>query len=389
MDILLYDGPEWDQLLPLTYTRPIAELRPGYFTLREKWELVSGRETSLHCRDYLQKKFKHKSKHQGIFINSSVLASKTLWQEIETLSHAEALSRGNEILAFRFDESIDLNQLPHLHLKQVSYSPAKLERPWDLFLTLDEAIKLDFELLGGAQAKNCEVHASQLIGDQIYIAEGAVINGAIINSTFGPVIIGKDAEVMEGSLVRGPLALGDHATLKMGAKIYGASAFGPHCKIGGEVSNSMFQAYSNKGHDGFVGNSVIGAWCNFGADTNVSNLKNNYSEVKVWDYSSGDFINSKQQFCGLLMADHSKTGINTMLNTGSMVGVSSNVFGAGFPPKFIPSFAWGGEKGFEIYELDKAIETAKKVMGRRGIELTAEDTDIMSHIHNKASHFFR
>jgi UDP-N-acetylglucosamine diphosphorylase/glucosamine-1-phosphate N-acetyltransferase len=222
---------------------------------------------------------------------------------------------------------------------------------------------------------------------KIFIEEGASANDTTFNTTTGCIYIGKDAEVMEGSVVRGPFALCEHSVLKMSSKIYGATTIGPHSKVGGEVNNSVVFGYSNKAHDGFLGNSVIGEWCNLGADTNNSNLKNNYANVKLWNYSGENFIDTGLQFCGLIMGDHSKCGINTMFNTGTVAGVSSNIFGSGFPRNFIPSFSWGGAQGFTTYRFEHAIETAQLVMQRRNTELTDNDKDILKYIFDNDEKF--
>jgi len=388
MDLCLFDSSQWETLLPLTYTRSVADLRLGYYSIREKWEHLSTGKVSIHSVDYLSPKYQGKEPYAGIMINSSVLPSLQLWDAIKVLSVNEGLMKDGTVVAYNSSEPIDPIDIPQQDLKEFDAEIIIIKRYWDVFKSLEKAIALDMEILSSKRSSKTELHATEIIGDNIFLGEGVQINGAIINTKTGPVIIGNHAEVMEGSVIRGPFVLGDHSNLKMGAKIYGASSIGPHCKIGGEVSNSMFQGFSNKGHDGFVGNSVIGEWCNFGADTNVSNLKNNYSNVKVWDYGTQSYIDSEQQFCGLCMGDHSKTGINTMLNTGTVVGVSSNVFGSGFPPKFIPSFSWGGESGFSEYDFDKAVDTAKRVMERRNIDLNAIDSDILSHIRQKEGHFF-
>ncbi len=386
MEILLFDGPQWETLLPISYTRPISELKLGYFSIKEKWERLSGAKVLINCRKELSSSYKSTEKHSGLFINASFLPSKPLWEKISQLKDGEAISSKGEMIAFCSDKTIGIDDIQPEKNLEVDIELKQLNYYWDIFKALDDAIHLDFELLGASTHPSSELHAAEIIGDDLFISEGVDISGAIINTKTGPVILGKGAQVMEGVSIRGPLVLGDHSVLKMGAKIYGASSFGPHCKVGGEVSNSFIQGYSNKGHDGFLGNSVIGAWCNFGADTNVSNLKNNYSNVKVWDYKTEGYIDSGEQFCGLCMGDHAKTGINTMLNTGTVIGVSANVFGSGFPPKFIPSFSWGGEK--VEYDLEKALDTARRVMSRRNIELSKADTDILSHIKKKEGHFF-
>ena len=217
--------------------------------------------------------------------------------------------------------------------------------------------------------------------ENIFLEEGAKLTFCTLNASTGPIYIGKDAEIMEGCIVRGALAMCDNSVLKLGAKIYGATTIGPHSKVGGEVNNSVLMGYSNKGHDGFLGNSVLGEWCNLGADTNNSNLKNNYAEVRLWDYNTGRFAKTGLQFCGLMMGDHSKCGINTMFNTGTVVGVSANIFGSGFPRNFIPSFSWGGASGFTVYKTNKVFEVANEVMKRRKISFDDIEKRILENVY--------
>ena len=256
----------------------------------------------------------------------------------------------------------------------------RLNHPWDIFRLNGEVLQSDFVRLTDGKTSAKLNDTNVLIGDEIFLEEGVAVNGAILNADKGPIYLGKDAEIMEGVTIRGPFSLGDHAVVKMGAKIYGPTTIGPYCKVGGEISNSILQAYSNKGHDGFLGNSVIGEWCNLGADTNSSNLKNNYGEVRVWDYEEAKSISTGLQFCGLIMGDHSKSGINTMFNTGTVVGVCANIFGAQFPPKFIPSFLWGGSGQWDLFKMEKAIEVAEKMMSRRQVTFSSEDEKIFQEI---------
>ena len=258
---------------------------------------------------------------------------------------------------------------------------------WDIFSLNDQAIREDFSLLTEGRTSQRLDGSNALIGHQIFVEEGAEVQAATLNSTIGPIYIGKNAEIMEGSVVRGPLALCEGAVLKLSTKIYGATTIGPYSKVGGEVNNSVIFGYSNKGHDGFLGNSVLGEWCNLGADTNVSNLKNNYAEIKLWNYEKGGFKNSGLQFCGMMMGDHSKSGINTMFNTATVVGVSANVYGGGFPRNFIPSFAWGGSEKWIPYRFDKAMEVAEKVMERRKVTLSPEDKDILEEVFNRSEQY--
>jgi UDP-N-acetylglucosamine diphosphorylase/glucosamine-1-phosphate N-acetyltransferase len=257
----------------------------------------------------------------------------------------------------------------------------KINFPWDLFRYNEKALLADYKLLTSKRRSALLSKTNQVVNkSNIFIEKGAKVEFSVLNGSKGPIYIGKDAEIMEGCLIRGPFALCDHAILKMGAKIYGPTSIGPNSKVGGEINNSIFQANANKAHDGFLGNSVIGEWCNIGADSNNSNLKNNYAEVKMWNFTSEKFIPTGLQFCGLVMGDHSKCGINTMFNTGTVIGVSANIFGSGYPRNFIPSFSWGGPQGISVYPLEKAFETADKVFQRRGISFTAMEKKILEHI---------
>jgi UDP-N-acetylglucosamine diphosphorylase/glucosamine-1-phosphate N-acetyltransferase len=262
-------------------------------------------------------------------------------------------------------------------------------RPWDIWGLNAAELEADFDLLTTGR-KSAPVHEScTVIGDRIFLEEGAKATASILNTTTGPIYLAKNAEIMEGCVVRGGLALGEYSALKLGTKIYGATTLGPHSKVGGEVNNSVILGYSNKGHDGFLGNSALGEWCNIGADTNNSNLKNNYDEVKVWSYVSKRFAKTGQQFCGLIMGDHSKSGINTMFNTGTVVGVSANVYGAGFPRNFIASFSWGGPQGTMEYKIDKALDTANRMMQRRGLAVDEVEQEILQSVYEQTAEFRR
>lgn len=390
MNVIFFETNR-ESLLPLVFAKPIAKLRVGITTIEEKWMdflSVSEENISYQTVAYLSKKFKLNTAKENIFINSAFLPSAELIDFLKNeLQQNEALICNDEIVAAKtsleifnsesFENIIDITDFKLLSIHTVT----------DIFTKNHQAIEQDFERLTKNKKSAKANESNTLIGDNIFIEEGATINGAILNSSLGAIYIGKNAEIMEGSLVRGPFALCESATLKMGAKIYGATTIGPHSKVGGEVSNSVIQAYSNKGHDGFLGNSVLGEWCNLGADTNNSNLKNNYGEVKLWNYTSKKLENTGLQFCGLIMGDHTKCGINTMFNTGTVAGFSANIYGGGFHQKFIPSFSWGDNEKSTTYDLDKAIETAEKVMERRGIPLTKEDKAIFAAIHQQTSEY--
>ena len=386
MNYILFDGSARNQLLPFTYTRPVADIRVGILTIREKWEKMLGFTTSTVTEDYLIDKFPMIEMEQNIFINASVLPTKHLVSLIQNLSENKALFIDDEPLAFfaKEDQEIDFETFDVL--PYTNDDILRIENTWDIFKLNGEAIKRDFKLLTTDRESQLIPEMTLAFNkDQIFIEVGAVLPLCSLNANDGPIYIGKDSEIMEGSMIRGPFALCENATIKMGAKIYGATTIGPHSKIGGEVNNCVIFGYSNKGHDGFLGNSVLGEWCNIGADTNNSNLKNNYAEVRLWDYETEGFAKTGLQFCGLMMGDHSKCGINTMFNTGTVVGVSANIFGSGFPRNFIPSFSWGGSAGMITYKTDKAFEVAKVVMSRRDIAFTEVDVQILEHVFEETS----
>ena len=390
MNYILFDGSVRNQLLPFTYTRPVADIRVGILTIREKWEKMLGFTTSTVTEDYLIEKFPMIEMERNIFINASILPSENLVNIIENLSENKALFIGDEPLAFfaAEDEEVDFDTYDVL---EYSYDDIlRIENTWDIFKLNGEAIKRDFELLtSDRESQPIPEMTVAFNKEQIFIEEGAVLPLCSLNANDGPIYIGKDSEIMEGSMIRGPFALCENATVKMSAKIYGATTIGPHSKVGGEVNNCVIFGFSNKGHDGFLGNSVLGEWCNLGADTNNSNLKNNYAEVRLWDYETEGFAKTGLQFCGLMMGDHSKCGINTMFNTGTVVGVSANIFGNGFPRNFIPSFSWGGSAGMITYKTNKAFEVAEVVMSRRNLEFTELDVQILEYVFEETSKWRR
>ena len=386
MNYILFDGSARNKLLPFTYTRTVADIRVGILTIREKWEKMLGFTTSTVTEDYLIDKFPMIEMEQNIFINASILPTENLVNLIQNLSENKALFIDDEPLAFfaKEDQEIDFETFDVI--LYTNDDILRIENTWDIFKLNGEAIKRDFKLLtSDRESQPIPEMTIAFNKDQIFIEEGAVLPLCSLNANDGPIYIGKDSEIMEGSMIRGPFALCENATIKMGAKIYGATTIGPHSKVGGEVNNCVIFGYSNKGHDGFLGNSVVGEWCNIGADTNNSNLKNNYAEVRLWDYETEGFAKTGLQFCGLMMGDHSKCGINTMFNTGTVVGVSANIFGSGFPRNFIPSFSWGGSAGMITYKTNKAFEVAKVVMSRRDIAFTEVDIQILEHIFKETS----
>ena len=390
MNYILFDGPSRNNLLPFTFTRPVADIRVGIFTIREKWEKYLGFTTTTITEDYLSDKFPMVEMEENIMINASYLPNYELAEMVKGLKANQAIFKDEDVIAFftnEAQEDIDFNAYEAIEFNDDSI---KIKHTWDIFSKNGEAIQEDFEFLTRDRKSQPIPSSNNVIHpENIFIEEGASLEFTTLNASFGPIYIGKDTEIMEGVLVRGPLALCEGAVVKMGAKIYGPTTIGPFCKVGGEVTNSVFFENSNKGHEGYLGNSVIGEWCNLGADTNNSNLKNNYAEVRLWDYQTEGFARTGLQFCGLMMGDHSKCGINTMFNTGTVVGVSANVFGSGFPRNFIPSFSWGGHSGFTTYLTKKAFEVAKLVMARRGIEFTEQDAAILEYVFDDTKIFRR
>ncbi len=389
MNIILFDGEVRSQLLPLTYTRPVGNLRIGILTINEKWERTLNASVSYKTEEYLTPKFPMIVSSENILIHGGLCPDGKVEGEIEKLKLGERLVFEEKIIAVHIAEN-DMGNFfegSYSFTKDVIYTDSILiiEHPWDLFAKNAEALEIDFARITNGRESQPISSTNTLIGNRVFLEEGAIVEGAILNSKSGPIYVGKEAEIMEGCLVRGGLALCEHAGLKMGAKIYGATTVGPHSKAGGEVNNSIIYAYSNKGHDGFIGNTVIGEWCNLGADTNTSNLKNNYAKVRVWEYDSGRFADTGLQFCGLIMGDHSKSGINTMFNTGTVIGVSANVFGGGFPRNFIPSFSWGGASGMIEFRYNKAAEVAQAMMGRRGLSYDEVEEGIVKTVFDNTA----
>lgn len=384
MNIILSDTENRDNLLPLTYTRPVGGIRVGIFTFAERWEKIFSNAVSFLTIDYLSKKFPVKIEKTNLIIKAGVFPDTRLIKLLGNLKSGHALISNGKIVAAIVAKE---NVVPIDKLNISDFECFELSRvleinfPYDIFRLNGEIIAFDYELITKNRKTSTPSATNQLIyKENIFIEESAELEGVIINAKNGPVYIGKDTEVMEGSVIRGPFALCHNASVKMGAKIYGPTTIGPYCKVGGEINNSVFLAYSNKAHDGFLGNSVIGEWCNIGADSNNSNLKNDYKEVRLWNYKTKKFDHTGLQFCGLIMGDHSKCGINTMFNTGTVVGVSANIFGSGFPRNFIPSFSWGGPHGFVTYTLPKAFEVADLVMQRRNFDYNIFEKEILSHI---------
>ncbi|MDQ3108796.1 MAG: glucose-1-phosphate thymidylyltransferase [Bacteroidota bacterium] len=390
--LVLFDDDAREQFLPLAWTKPVADFRIGIFTIREKWEQRLKSESTTWTADYLSEiaPFAPDASKQHLWINGRVVPTGELAFEVLSLQPGEALIKGELLIAVNAGHSIEPIQLhvkDHLggdiSVKDTHTSVIVLQRIHDIFRHNGQAIVEDFELVKTTEGGTLST-TNNIIGmHPVYAGNNIIAEACIFNTTKGPIFIGDGAEIMEGSLLRGPLAICAGATIKMGAKIYGDTTIGPGCKVGGEVSNSVFFANSNKAHDGFIGNSVIGEWCNLGADTNCSNLKNNYGEVSVWNYAIGGNENTGLQFHGVIMGDHAKCGINTMFNTGSVVGVSANIFGGGFPPKFIPDFAWGGVDGILENELSKALETIDRVYARRKKKMEPAEIAMLKAVFKK------
>ncbi len=381
MNYILFDGTVRNALLPFTFTRPVADIRIGILTIREKWEKYLGSTTTTITEEYLSEKFPMVEMEENVLINASWLPNEVLAEMVRNLEPNQAIFKGEEVIAFFTQDTQDEVDFEQYDVIEYTEDGLFVAHPWDIFKKNDAALREDFELITeDRQSQPIPQSVNVIAPEHVFIEEGARLEFVTLNASTGPIYIGKDAEIMEGSIIRGPFALCEGGQVKMGAKVYGATTVGPHSRIGGEVSNSVLFGYSNKGHDGFLGNSVLGEWCNLGADTNNSNLKNNYEEVKLWSYEKEGFVKTGLQFCGLMMGDHSKCGINTMFNTGTVVGVSANIFGSGFPRNFVPSFSWGGASGFTTYITKKAFETAKIVMSRRDVEFDEKEALILEHV---------
>ena len=382
MRIQLVDTSSRDHLLPLTFTRPVAALRCGILTVAEKYTR-RGHEVGYSTQDYLNKKFPGIEAPE-VCIDGGVCPTDGFLQAVSALEEGQSLCKDDAVIAWKGAQPSDTGS-------STCYNEPLtiLTRSWDIWTQNAAELDNDYALLTAGRKSAPVDPTCTVIGDRIFLEEGAKAMASILNTITGPIYLAKDAEIMEGCVVRGGLALGEHSSLKLGTKLYGATTLGPHCKVGGEVNNSVIIGYSNKGHDGFLGNSALGEWCNLGADTNNSNLKNNYDEVKAWSYVHKRFSKTGQQFCGLIMGDHSKSGINTMFNTGTVVGVSANIYGAGFPRNFIASFSWGGPQGTMEYKIDKALNAAHRMMERRGLGVDEIEREILQKVYDKTAEFRR
>jgi len=386
MNYILFDDDRRTNLLPLVFTRPVADIRTGILTIREKWEWYLKATTSSLTQDYLSEKYPLVKGNDNLLINGSIVPSADLLKLIRSLKPGEQLTKDDYIVARRIGkEGLENKAGQETITVQTEIDVLKIENTWDIFAKNEQAIRDDLKLLtdGRNSAPLSKTNFFRGNPADLFIEEGADVEFAYINTGSGPVYIGKNAVVMEGSKIRGPFAMCENAQLNMDAKIYGPTTLGPFVKVGGEVNNSVFFGYSNKAHDGFLGHSVIGEWCNIGADTNNSNLKNTYDTVRLWSYVEQTFVQTNLQFCGLIMGDHSKTAINAMFNTGTVVGVSCNLFGSGFQRNFIPSFSWGGPQHMTGFNPEKAFDVAAAVMKRRGKEFNQVEKEILTHIYNE------
>ncbi|NRT11103.1 GlmU family protein [Flavobacterium sp. 14A] len=381
MNYILFDGPARNALLPFTFTRPVADILIGIVSIRQKWEMHLGSTTTTLTEEYLSDKYPMVELEQNVMINASFLPTPELVDLICDLGDRQAIFKGEEVVAFFSNEEQEEVDFDDYEIIEYTGECITVMNTWDIFSKNGQAIQQDFEYITeDRQSLPIPKSVNVIAPENIFIEEGAKLEFVTLNASTGPIYIGKNAEIMEGSVIRGPFSLGESAVVKLASKIYGPTTVGENSRVGGEVNNSVLFNNSNKGHDGFLGNSVLGEWCNIGADSNNSNLKNNYEEVKLWSYETEGFAKTGLQFCGLMMGDHSKCGINTMFNTGTVIGVSANIFGSGFPRNFVPSFSWGGASGFTTYITKKAFQTAKIVMSRRNTEFDDQEAAILEHV---------
>lgn len=395
-NIILFDLPAVrENLLPLSYTRPIADFLVGITTLRKKWESFLAGEFSYSTVGYLSEKYPMKTAEENLFIASNIIATEPLARRLDSLEPGEVLMAdtmaGQRVLvgfkggASRLDEVIHSMPAGIVYEEKVD----AINYVYDIFLLNGRQIEADFDVLTAGREGQSIPRSNTVIGDpdRIYIESGAIVEGVVLNASHGPIYVGRHVEIMEGSCLRGPIALGEHSTVNMGTRIYPGTSLGPWCKVGGELNNVVIFGFTNKAHDGFLGNAVIGEWCNLGAGCVASNLKNDYTEIKLWNYPSHRFLRTGLQFCGLIMADHSKAGINTMFNTATVVGVGVNIHGSGFPRNFIASFSEGGPSGFTDLPMEKFFDIAKRMMARRGRSLSEADNRIFHAIRELAENY--
>jgi len=385
MNFILSDGDYREHLLPFTYTRPVADIRIGILTIREKWERFLECKTSSLTKEYLSKKYPLSIEEKNIVIHASYIPNIAFVNAVKALHHGEALIWNEEVIAYATSVPKAAFNLKDFKTVLFTEDLITVKNTWDIFSKNEAALQADYDFITKGRKSASISNTNRVIApENIFLEEGAAVEYSILNATEGPIYLGKDSLVMEGNMIRGALALCENAVVKMGAKIYGATTIGPYGKVCGEVSNSVIFGYSSKGHDGYLGNAVLGEWCNIGADSNNSNLKNNYDKVRLWNYATKSFDRTGLQFCGLMMGDHSKTAINTMFNTGTVIGVNVNVYTPGFPRNFIPSFSWGGASGFSTYLPKKAFEAAKVMMARRNVEFDETEAEILQHVFEES-----
>ena len=375
MKIVLDDHGMHLRFAPLTLTRPLGNVRIGILTNDKRWaRYLPDAEIGFVTEAYLSQRFVGFDA-PDFSVNAQVIPNEDVIAALLALANGEMLYMNDLWLGSQ-------GKGGGARVDFTGESPTVVSERWHIYQLNGQVLEQDFHLLTNGRTSQTLSKTNTIIGDRsrIFIEEGAHVEASTINTNEGVVYIGKDAEIMEGSLIRGPLAMCEHSALKLGTKVYGPCTLGPHCKVGGEINNVVFQAYSNKGHDGFLGNALIGEWCNLGADTNTSNLKNNYAAVSTYSFETQNEEKTDALFMGVCMGDHSKCGINTMFNTATVIGVSTNVFGAGFPDKYVPSFRWGGGNDFVPFKFDKAIEYANNMMARRGKSLSSEEVAILKHI---------
>lgn len=381
MNFILFDGPRRHHLLPFTFTRPVSEIRVGIMTLKERWEAFLKVSVTSLTEEYLSVKYPVNLEDSNVFIDASILPSNELLKAVKALQFGEVLMSGELIIAYLAAVSKSADELSNFSTVEFKDDIVQINNTWDIFDKNADILQFDFDFITKGRKSQPISSTNQLIHpERIFLEEGAKVEFSILNATDGPIYLGKNSEIWEGSLIRGGLALCNNAIIKMGGKLYGANTIGPYSKVCGEVSNSVIFGYSSKGHEGYLGNAVLGEWCNIGADSNNSNLKNNYAKVRLWNYATESFEQTGLQFCGLMMGDHSKTAINTMFNTGTVIGVNSNIYVPGFPRNFVPSFSWGGASGFTAYQPAKAFDAAKVMMARRGVEFDEVEAKILTHV---------
>lgn len=387
MNIIFFDDNTVRRhLLPLTYTRPTALLRVGITTIEEKWRSMLGdsHHYSYLTASHLKAKFPLTACELNLMIAGHVIPTEQIAQQALSLKEGQALMSGSDLIAF-YGTPTDYDERHFGSTIEATVRPPIMHMPYDLFMNNSKVIQQDFERITAHRVSEPLPQTCTVIGDpaKVFLEQGATVDGAFLNTRQGSIYIGRDVEIMEGACVRGPFAACNDAKVRMGAKVYGGTTLGPHCKVGGEVENTVMIGYSNKAHDGFLGDAVIGEWCNIGGGTTASNLKNDYSEIKLWDYVERRFVRTGLQFCGLIMGDHSKTGVNCMINTATVLGVGVNIHGSGFPRPFVASFQEGSSTaGFKDVPLKTFYSIAERVMARRGLTLTQIDRDIFESIYN-------